>query len=133
MHPTSAHRAPQRNRPDTPGPDVRRGALARALRAGTVLFAGLVLAVAAWVDGHAAAAVLAVWVAVLAGVGLRISKPSARPASALVPAPLRPGAARRPVLILAELNGVGELGTARTFPVVASDAAIAVIDSRPRG
>jgi hypothetical protein len=37
------------------------------------------------------------------------------------------------VLVLADLDENGGLGSTRTLPVVASEGAIAVLDARPRG
>jgi hypothetical protein len=106
----------------------------------------LLLAAAAAVDGQAAALVLALWVGALVVLGLRLSEPPGdraprpgpeRPArprpAALVPAALRLRTNRRPVLVLADLDENGDLGSSKTLPVVASEAAIAVLDSRPRG
>jgi uncharacterized protein (DUF58 family) len=140
-NPTSARRAPAAARSDTSLSRARRRRLARALPAGVALIACLLLAAAAAVDGQGAAVVLALWVGVLVVVGLRLSEPPARrPArvsrprpSALVPAGLRLRTNRRPVLVLAELDEHGDLGSTQTLPVVASEAAIAVLDSRPRG
>src|SRR4051794_19085117 len=143
-NPTSARRAPAAARSDMSLSRARRRRLARALPAGIALIACLLLAAAAAVDGQAAAVVLALWVGVLVVLGLRLSEPPARrPArpsrpsrplpSALMPAGLRLRTNRRPVLVLAELDEHGDLGPTQTFPVVASDAAIAVLDSRPRG
>src|SRR3954454_7532746 len=137
-NPTSARRAPAAARSDMSLSRARRRRLARALPAGVALIACLLLAAAAAVDGQAAAVVLALWVAVLVVVGLRLSEPPARVSSrprpsALVPAALRLRTNRRPVLMLAELDEHGGLGSTRTLPVVASEAAIAVLDSRPRG
>ena len=140
-NPTSARRAPAAARSDTSLARARRRRLARAIPAGVGLMACLLLAVAAAADGQAAAVVLALWVGVLVVLGLRLSEPPAtrsvrasrpRPA-ALVPASLRIRSNRRPVLVLAELDEHGDLGSTQTLPVVASDAAIAVLDSRPRG
>jgi uncharacterized protein (DUF58 family) len=140
-NPTSARRAPAAARSDTSLNRARRRRLARAIPAGVGLIACLLLAAAAAVDGQAAAVVLALWVGVLVVVGLRLSEPpAARPArasrprpAALVPASLRLRTNRRPVLVLAELDEHGGLGSTQTLPVVASEAAIAVLDSRPRG
>jgi len=139
-NPTSARRAPAADRPET-SLIRRRRRLARAIPAGVGLAACLLLAAAAAADGQAAPVVLALWVGVLVVVGLRLSEPPAnRPARAsrarphaLVPAGLRLRTNRRPVLVLAELDEHGDLGSTRTLPVVASEAAIAVLDSRPRG
>jgi hypothetical protein len=140
-NPTSASRAPAAARSDTSLSRARRRRLARAIPAGVGLMACLLLAVAAAADGQAAAVVLALWVGVLVVLGLRLSEPPAkRPArvsrprpSALMPAGLRLRTNRRPVLVLAELDEHGDLGSTQTLPVVASEAAIAVLDSRPRG
>jgi len=142
-NPTSARRAPAADRADTSLIRARRRRIARAIPAGVGLAACLLLAAAAAADGQAAAAVLALWVGVLVIVGLRLSEPPAnRPArasrprprpAALVPAGLRLRTNRRPVLVLADLDENGDLGSTRTLPVVASEAAIAVLDSRPRG
>ena len=137
-NPTSARRAPAADRPETSRTGKRRGRLARALPAGTVLAACLLLAAAAAVDGQAAALVLAVWVGILVVVGLRLSEPPARKqrparAAARVPAGLRLRTNRRPVLVLAELDENGGLGSTRTLPVVVSEASIAILDARPRG
>ena len=140
-NPTRARRAPAADGADTSLIRARRRRIARAIPAGVGLAACLLLAAAAAVDGQAAAAVLALWVGVLVIVGLRLSEPPAnRPArasrprpAALVPAGLRLRTNRRPVLVLADLDENGDLGSTRTLPVVASEAAIAVLDSRPRG
>ena len=140
-NPTSARRAPAADHPDTSLIRARRRRIARAIPAGVGLAACLLLAAAAAVDGQAAAVVLALWVGVLVIVGLRLSEPPAkRPAraprprpAALVPAGLRLRTNRRPVLVLADLDENGDLGSTRTLPVVASEAAIAMLDSRPRG
>jgi len=141
-HRTSARRAPAADRLHTSRTRTRRSRLARALPAGVAAAACLLLAAAAAVDGQAAALVLALWVGVLIVVGLRLSEPPARPTRrhgaaargpARVPAALRLRTNRRPVLVLAELDENGDLGSTQTIPVVASDAAIAVLDSRPRG
>jgi hypothetical protein len=126
-NPASARRAPA---PDhslsrTSSPPRRR--LARALPAGTALAACLLLGAAAAVDGRAAALVLAVWVAALVVVGMRLSEPRRRSA------PAAPRIVRRPVLMLAEMTEDGAIGATRTLPVVASAEAIAVLDSRPHG
>lgn len=131
-NPASARRAPA---PDpslvrTAKPQRRR--IARALPAGTALIACVLLAAAAAVDGRAAALVLACWVAALVVVGMRLSEPSRRPVVRR-PVALSPRIVRRPVLVLAELSGDGEIGASMTLPVVASPEAIAVLDSRPRG
>jgi hypothetical protein len=63
-------------------------------------------------------------------VGIRLSEPAVE-ARATRRRRLR--AARRPVLVLAEIDAVGAIGASRTFPVVVSDASIAVLDARPRG
>jgi hypothetical protein len=109
--------------------------LARALPAGVALAACLLLAAAAAVDGQAAALVLALWVGVLVVVGLRMSEPPARKArsSARASAGRRLRTNRRPVLVLANLDENGDLGSTRTLPVVVSEASIAILDSRPRG
>jgi uncharacterized protein (DUF58 family) len=123
---------------------ARRRRIARAIPAGVAVAACLLLATAAAVDGQAAAFVLALWVGFLVIVGLRLSEPPAsrpvrksrvaRPGPAgLVPPSLRLRTNRRPVLVLSELDENGDLGSTRTLPVVASEAAIAVLDSRPRG
>jgi len=137
-NPTSARRAPAADRPDTSRTRARRRRLARALPAGIGLAACLLLAAAAAVDGQAAALVLALWVGTLVVVGLRLSEPPARKArparpAARVPAGLRLRTNRRPVLVLAELDENGDLGSTRTLPVVVSEASIAILDSRPRG
>lgn len=133
MNPTSADRARVANRHDTLPPRGRR-ALARVLPAGTALVACLVLGAAAAVDGQVAALVLALWVGVLVVAGLRLSAPAVRRRSdRRASASRRMHAARCPVLILADLNEAGEIGASRTLPVIASDAAIAVLDARPRG
>jgi len=130
-NPTRARRAPAADRPDTlRSRSRRRLRLARALPVGAAAIACLLLAAAAAVDGQAAALVLALWVGLLVVVGLRLSEP---PAASRKATALRLRASRRPVLVLAELDENGGLGSTRTLPVVASDAAIAVLDSRPRG
>jgi hypothetical protein len=131
-NPTSARRAAAADLDESARRRARRGPLARVLPAGVALVACLLLAAAAAVDGQAAALVLALWVGVLVIAGIRLSEPAGkrRPTPRLA---VRLGSARRPVLILAELSPVGELGSSRTLPVVASDAAIAVLDARPRG
>ena len=140
-NPASARRAPAADRPTASLTRSRRRRIARAIPAGVAVMACLLLAAAAAADGQAAALVLALWVALLVVVGLRLSEPPAsrpkraarpRPA-ALVPAALRLRTNRRPVLVLAELDENGGLGSTQTLPVVASEAAIAVLDSRPRG
>lgn len=126
-NPASARRAPAPDTPRTRTPTHPRRRIARALPVGTVLIACVLLAAAAAVDGRAAALILAVWVAALVVVGVRLSEPRLPP---------RTGGSRivrRPVLVLAELSGDGELGASATLPVVASPEAIAVLDSRPTG
>jgi len=131
-NPTSARRAPAADRSDTSLTRTRRLRLARALPAGIGVSACLLLAAAAAVDGQAAALVLALWVGLLVVVGLRLSEPPAQ-ASGRIPAPRRLRTNRRPVLVLAELDENGDLGATQTLPVVASEAAITMLDSRPRG
>lgn len=129
-NPTSARRAPAADRPTASRTSTRRRRLARALPAGAGMIACLLLAAAAAVDGQAAALVLALWVGLLVVIGLRLSEPPARSR----PAGLRLRAtSRRPVLVLSDLDENGGLGATRTLPVIASEAAIAVLDSRPRG
>jgi hypothetical protein len=133
-NPTSARRAPAADRDSAARHDAeRRRILARVIPAGTALIACLLLAAAAAVDGRAAALVLALWVGVLVIAGIRLSEPAASRRKPRVSTTLRMRAARRPVLMLAELDEQGQIGATRTLPVVASDAAIAVLDSRPRG
>jgi hypothetical protein len=127
-NPTSARRAPAAERTNTFRSRARRRRVARALPVGGAIIACLLLAAAAAVDGQAAALVLALWVGLLVVVGLRMSEPPAHR-----PAALRLRTSRRPVLVIAELDENGGLGSTRTLPVVASDAAIATLDSRPRG
>jgi hypothetical protein len=129
-NPTSARGAPAVGRPDTTRDRSRSRNLARVLPAGIAISACLLLAAAAAVDGQAAALVLALWVGVLVVVGLRLSEPPAKPKRS---SGLRMGTNRRPVMVLSDLDENGDLGVTRTLPVVASDAAIAVLDSRPRG
>lgn len=126
-NPASTRRAPAAHRQDRSRERPRRLRLARLLPAGSALVACLVLAAAAAVDGRHAALVLALWVAVLVVMGLRLSEPAGRrrPAGTAI--------VRRPVLVLAKLSEDGELGATRTLPVVASPEAIATLDSRPRG
>ena len=133
-NPTSARRAPAVDRPTASRNRSRNLRIARALPAGVGVMACLLLAGAAAVDGQAAAMVLALWVGMLVIVGLRLSEPSARKGQgSRIPTSLRLRANRRPVLVLAHLDENGGLGATRTLPVVASEAAIAVLDSRPRG
>jgi hypothetical protein len=133
-NPTSARRAPAADRPDTSLTRDRRRRAARALPAGAAVMACVLLAAAAAVDGQAAALVLALWVGLLVVVGLRLSEPpTARRGVQRAGAGLRLRTNRRPVLVIAELDENGDLGSSRTLPVIASDAAIAVLDSRPRG
>jgi hypothetical protein len=128
-NPISARGAPAAALADTSRSRSRRSRIARVLPAGAAVSGCLLLAAAAAVDGQAAALVLALWVGLLVVIGLRLSEPPAtRKATGLR---LRPN--RRPVLVLSELDENGGLGTTRTLPVVASEAAIAVLDSRPRG
>src|SRR5215218_6162019 len=129
-NPTGARRAPAADRLTASRTRFRDRSLARVLPAGVAIVACLLLAAAAAVDGQAAALVLALWVGLLVVVGLRLSEP---PAASRKATALRLRASRRPVLVLAELDENGGLGSTRTLPVVASDAAIAVLDSRPRG
>ncbi len=133
-NPTSARRAPAADRP-TASRTRNRRRIARALPAGIGLLACLLLVAAAAADGQAAAVVLALWVGILVVVGLRLSEPpAARRQAARTPTGLlRLTGNRRPVLVLADLDEHGDLGSTRTLPVVASDVAIAVLDSRPRG
>jgi len=109
--------------------------MARLLPAAAAVSACLLLGAAAAVDGQAAALVLAVWVSALVLVGLRLSEPSSRRAASAgrLASTRRLRAARRPVLMLAELDENGGLGATRTLPVVGSEAAIAVLDARPHG
>ena len=129
-NPASTRRAPAPDLPPIRSARPARRRLARALPAGTALAACVLLAVAAAVDGRAAALVLSAWMAALVVAGMRISEPSPQRS-----APVAPGTARRPVLVLAELAGVTGRGRGRTrtLPVVASPQAIAVLDSRPQG
>jgi hypothetical protein len=107
----------------------RRSRITRVLPVGAALSACLLLAAAAAVDGQAAALVLALWVGLLVVVGVHLSEsPETRKARGL-----RLRTNRRPVLVLSELDENGGLGATRTLPVVASETAIAVLDSRPRG
>ena len=132
-NPTSARRATAADRHPAAQTTSRRRILARVLPAGVALVACLLLAAAAAADGQAAALVLALWVAVLVIVGIRLSEPAKPSKASRISTTLRMRAARRPVLVLAELDECGRVGPARTLPVVASDAAIAVLDARPRG
>jgi hypothetical protein len=128
-NPTSARGAPAAGRSDTSRTRARRSRIARVLPVGAAVCACLLLAAAAAVDGQAAALVLALWVGLLVVVGVRLSEPpETRRARGLG---LRSN--RRPVLVLSELDEKGGLGATRTLPVVASETAIAVLDSRPRG
>lgn len=131
-NPTSARRLPAADLDESLRASARRRPLARALPAVSAIIACVLLAAAAAVDGQAAALVLALWVGVLVVVGIRLSEPAGNRRARSRPA-LRMRAARRPVLMLADFNELGEIGAPRTLPVVASDAAIAVIDARPRG
>jgi hypothetical protein len=97
----------------------------RVFPAGIGLVACVLLGAGAATGGQAAALVLAVWVALLIVVGVWLSKPAGVRSSRL--------ASRLPVLVLAELDEDGQVGASRTLRVVASPAAIAVLDSRPRG
>ena len=139
-NPTSARRAAATDLDDAPRAPTRRRPLARVLSAGVALAACLLLAAVAAAEGQAAPLILALWVGVLMIAGTKLSRPVARPAPARpakapsrVSTTLRMRAARRPVLMLAELDAAGNVGATRTHPIVASDAAIAVIDARPRG
>ena len=127
-NPASARRAPAPESSVAVTTKPRRRRIARALPVGTALAACLLLAASAAVDGRAAALVLAIWVAALVVVGMRLSEPpkkrSASRSSKIV---------RCPVLVLAELSEEGEIGPTMTLPVVASPEAIAVLDARPRG
>ena len=132
-NPTSARRAPAADRnTDVLSAAERRRVLARVLPAGAALIVCLLLAAAAAVDGQAAALVLALWVGVLVIAGIRLSEPSARPRRPFA-GKLRLRPARRPILVLADLDEAGQIGTTRSLPVVASANAIAVLDARPRG
>lgn len=126
-NPASTRRVPASDPQPRPRVKSRRLRMARALPVGAALAACLLLAVAAAADAQVTALVLALWVGVLAVVGLRVSRPAASPA------PAATGIVRRPVLVLAELRRDGQLGATCTLPVVASPEAIAVLDSRPRG
>ena len=128
-NPTSARRAPAADRSTASRVRARHRRLTRVIPAGVAVLACLLLAAAAAVDGQAAALVLALWVGLLVVVGLRLSEPPARH----VAPSLRPRTNRRPVLVLSELDENGDLGATRTLPVVPSETAIAVLDSRPRG
>ena len=126
-NPASTRLAPAPEPSLTRAVKPHRRRMARALPAGTAIIACVLLAAAAAVDGRAAALILAVWVAALVVVGMRLCAPSRESG---LPGP---GIVRRPVLVLAKLSEDGELGSTRTLPVVASAAAIAVLDARPRG
>lgn len=126
-NPASTRRAPAPETAAATTASPRRRRVARFLPAGTAIIACALLAAAAAVDGRAAALVLAVWVAALVVVGMRLSEPSKRSA------PRAPRIVRRPVLVLAELSEDGAIGSSMTLPVIASPEAIAVLDSRPNG
>ena len=126
-NPPSTRRPPAIDAAPSTTATPRRRWIARALPAGTALIACVLLATAAAADGRAAALILAVWVAALVVVGMRLSAPSREPVAP--PAPI----VRRPVLVLSKLSQDGSLGATQTLPVVASPAAIAVLDSRPCG
>ena len=131
-NPTSARRAAAADTHRSARPRAPRSPLARVLPAGIAIIACLLLAAVAAADGQAAALVLSLWVGVLVIAGIRLSEPSGSPRRARrIKLPLR--ATRRPVLVLAELSAVGEIGSEQSLPVVRSDAAIAVLKSRPRG
>jgi hypothetical protein len=127
-NPASARRAPAPETSAAVTTEPRRRRIARALPIGTALIAASLLAAAAAVDGRAAALVLAIWVAALVIVGMRLSEPPKKRMSSR-----SSRIVRRPVLVLAELSEEGEIGPTMTLPVVASAEAIAVLDARPRG
>ena len=127
-NPTSARRAPAADRSTASRARARHRRLTRVIPAGVAVLACLLLAAAAAVDGQAAALVLALWVGLLVVVGLRLSEPPAPHVSSSLRR-----TNRRPVLVLSELDENGDLGATRTLPVVPSETAIAVLDSRPRG
>jgi hypothetical protein len=95
--------------------------MARLLPVGVCLGACVLLVAAASVDGGVAVLVLAVWVALLVVVGLRLTSPGVE-----TPAP-------RPELLLAELDEDGEIGEVMTLPVVATPSAAYALHARPRG
>lgn len=136
-NPTRARRAFPADLDSPLRPNPRRRRLSRALPAGAALIASALLAAAAAVDGQAAALVLALWVAVLVVLGMKLSEPAPDTARGRARTAARTKrrmrAARRPVLMLGEIDETGAVGASRTLPVVASDAAIAVLDARPRG
>jgi hypothetical protein len=120
-NPPSTQNAPRRDRTSTPRRRMRRRTMTRLLPAGVCLGACLLLTAAAAVDGGVAALVLAVWVAVLVAVGLRLTT-----AEVEVPAP-------RPELVLGEFDEDGEIGGVTALPVVATPSAAYALHARPRG
>ena len=131
-NPTSAHRAPAVGRSHTFRTRARRSRIAHAVPAGLGVLACLLLGAVAAADGQVAALVLAVWVALLVVVGVRLSEPPAsRPGG--VPSAWHLRTNRSPVLVRADRDENGGLGVSRTLPVVATATAVAVLDARPRG
>src|SRR4051812_31786332 len=96
-NPASTRNVPRDDRTPTPRRRTRRGTMARLLPVGVSLGACVLLAAAAAVDGGVAVLVLAVWVALLVVIGLRLTTPQVE-----APAP-------RPELLLAELHEDGEV------------------------
>ena len=132
-NPTSARRAAAADSQKSARPRAPRSPLARVLPAGIALIACLLLAAVAAADGQAAALVLSLWVGVLVIAGIRLSEPTAGKPRRAARRKLPIRATRQPVLVLAELSPVGEIGSAQSISLVKSDAAVAVLKARPRG
>jgi hypothetical protein len=79
----------------------------------------LLLGAAAAVDGDVGVVLLAVWIGVVAGLGIRGSAPARRP--------------RQVRLVIADLTAHGEIGESRTLSVVASRRTARIMRARPRG
>jgi hypothetical protein len=119
-NPASTRRVPARTGVTTPHTRIRRSRLARLLPIGVCLIACILLGASAAVEGQGAALVLVLWVAVLVGAGMWLTVPRGR----RLP---------EPVLVLADLDGDGELIDERRVRVVATPAAMATLRARPRG
>src|SRR3954447_10239915 len=120
-NPLSTRNAPRGGLTATPRRRTRRRTMARLLPVGVCLAACVLLAAAAAVDGGVAVLVLAVWVALLVVLGLRLTMPAVE-----APAP-------RPGLLLAELHEDGEVGDVTALPVVSTPSAAYALHARPRG
>jgi hypothetical protein len=121
MNSASTRNAPSGDQTTIPRRRTSRRTIARLLPVGVCLTACALLGAAAAAEGALAVLVLAAWVAVLVMVGLRLTAPQREP-----PAP-------RPELLLAGLDGDGEIGDVTALPVVATPSAAYALHARPRG